>query len=128
MNTFLPACPSFNITYPPMRTVTLLCPGDIITYTCAFSTSTLIVATQWSGSGFTCPANNPPNIIQLTQPTGAGTSLNTVPGSCGNLSAVMIDQHQWNMLHLCPHHTYSSIFQWNHSHVQRWHYWYCHWQ
>ena len=32
--------------------------------------------------------------------------------------------HQWNMLHLCPHHTYSLIIQWNHSHVQRWLYWY----
>eukprot|EP00731_Ephydatia_muelleri_P009804 Em0005g390a len=68
---------------------TLLCPGDIITYTCAFSTTILTVATQWSGSGFTCPANNPSNTIQLTQPTGAGVSLNTVPVSCGNLSAVM---------------------------------------
>eukprot|EP00731_Ephydatia_muelleri_P033180 Em0025g136a len=82
------ACPSFNITYPPMRT--LLCPGDNITYTCAFSTTTFTAVTWWSGSGFTCPANNPANTIQLTQPTGAGASLNTVPVSCGNLSAVMI--------------------------------------
>ncbi|KAL5494305.1 hypothetical protein EMCRGX_G015607 [Ephydatia muelleri] len=68
---------------------TLLCPGDNITYACAFSTSTLTAVTWWSGSGFTCPANNPPNIIQLTQSTGEGASLNTVPASCGNLSAVM---------------------------------------
>ncbi|KAL5494315.1 hypothetical protein EMCRGX_G015618 [Ephydatia muelleri] len=79
------ACPSFNINYPPMRT--LLCPGDNITYTCTFSTSTLTAVTWWSGSGFTCPANSPSNTTQLTQPTGA--SLNTVPVSCGNLSAVM---------------------------------------
>ena len=40
------------------------------------------------------------------------------------------DQHQWNMLHLCSHHTYSSIIQWNHSHMQRWLIWYsrAHWQ
>ncbi|KAL5500738.1 hypothetical protein EMCRGX_G012336 [Ephydatia muelleri] len=50
-------CPSFNINYPPLRT--LLCPGDIITYTCALSSGQQI------------------------------RSLNTVPGSCGNLSAVM---------------------------------------
>ncbi|KAL5494359.1 hypothetical protein EMCRGX_G015676 [Ephydatia muelleri] len=81
------ACPSFNINYPPMRT--LLCPGDIITYTCAISTTTFTAVTWWSGSGFTCPANSPSNTIQLTQPTGAGASLNTVPVSCGNLSAVM---------------------------------------
>ena len=82
------ASQSFNITYPPMRT--LLCPGDNITYTCAFSTSTITITavTWWSGSGFTCPTNNPSNTIQLTQPTGAGASLITVPGSCGNLSAV----------------------------------------
>ena len=69
---------------------TLLCPGDNITYTCAFNTTTFTAVTWWSGSGFTCPANNPANTIQLTQPTGAGASLNTVPVSCGNLSAVMI--------------------------------------
>ena len=74
------ACPSFNINYPPMRT--LLCPGDIITYTCAFSS--LIVITQWTGSGFQC--SNPgaaANTIQLSQ-SSSGVSV-----SCGNLSAVM---------------------------------------
>ena len=84
------ACPSFNINYPPMRT--LLCPGDIITYTCAFSSSSPTIPTiytQWTGSGFQCPAtaSSAANILTLSQQTGA--SLNTVPGSCGNLSAVM---------------------------------------
>eukprot|EP00731_Ephydatia_muelleri_P009744 Em0005g330a len=43
---------------------------------------------SWTGSGFQC--SNPSvaaNTIQLTQSSSA--SLNTVPGSCGNLSAVM---------------------------------------
>ena len=70
---------------------TLLCPGDNITYTCAFSTSTLTAVAWWSGSGFTCPANSPSNTITLQQPTGAGASLNTVPASCGNLFGVMIN-------------------------------------
>ncbi|KAL5500706.1 hypothetical protein EMCRGX_G012301 [Ephydatia muelleri] len=81
-------CPSFNINYPPMRT--LLCPGDIITYTCAFSSGFNTIITWWTGSpGFQCPSvgGSPANIIQLTQ--SAGAPLNTVPGSCGNLSAVM---------------------------------------
>ncbi|KAL5494343.1 hypothetical protein EMCRGX_G015656 [Ephydatia muelleri] len=80
------ACPSFNINYPPMRT--LLCPGDIITYTCTFNSSSPIVIPQWTGSGFQC--SNPgaaANIIQLTQSSSG--SLSTVPVSCGNLSAVM---------------------------------------
>ena len=84
------ACPSFNINYPPMRT--LLCPGDIITYTCTFNSSSPTVSTiytQWTGSGFHCPAtaSSAANILTLSQQTGA--SLNAVPGSCGNLSAVM---------------------------------------
>eukprot|EP00731_Ephydatia_muelleri_P009795 Em0005g381a len=61
---------------------TLLCPGDIITYTCAFSS--LIVITQWTGSGF--QGSNPgaaANTIQLSQ-SSSGVSV-----SCGNLSAVM---------------------------------------
>ena len=81
------ACPSFNINYPPMRT--LLCPGDIITYTCTLSSSSPTIYTQWTGSGFHCPAtaSSPANILTLSQQTGA--SLITVPSSCGNLSAVM---------------------------------------
>ena len=80
------ACPSFNINYPPMRT--LLCPGDIITYTCTFSSNLVTVNTQWTGSGFHCSTpGSPANTIVLTQTKD--TSLNTVPGSCGNLSAVM---------------------------------------
>ena len=81
------ACPSFNINYPPKRT--LLCPGDIITYTCAFSSSSPTIYTQWTGSGFQCPAtaSSPANTLTFSQQTGA--SLNAVPGSCGNLSAVM---------------------------------------
>ena len=80
------ACPSFNIIYPPMRT--LLCPGDVITYTCAFSSSLPIVIPLWTGSGFQCSIPGAAaNTIQLTQ--SAGVSLNTVPVSCGNLSAVM---------------------------------------
>ena len=84
------ACPSFNINYPPMRT--LLCPGDNITYTCTFNSSSPNVSTihtQWTGSGFQCPAiaSSPANTLTLSQQIGA--SLNAVPGSCGNLSAVM---------------------------------------
>ncbi|KAL5500679.1 hypothetical protein EMCRGX_G012274 [Ephydatia muelleri] len=80
-------CPSFNINYPPMRT--LLCPGDIITYTCVISSGFGIITTQWTGSpGFQCSTPGAPNnTIQLSQ--AAGSSLNTVPGLCGNLSAVM---------------------------------------
>ena len=69
---------------------TLLCPGDNITYTCALSSGFNTITTQWTGSpGFQCPSvgGAPANTIQLTQ--SAGSSLNTVPGSCGNLSAVM---------------------------------------
>ncbi|KAL5494350.1 hypothetical protein EMCRGX_G015664 [Ephydatia muelleri] len=68
---------------------TLLCPGDIITYTCAFNSSFNSITTWWTGSGFQCPsyAGSPANTITLSQP--AGGPLNTVPGSCGNLSAVM---------------------------------------
>ena len=69
---------------------TYLCPGDTITYTCAFtvSGSPLAVNTQWSGSGFNCtPAGFTANAITLTQ--SPGSSPNTVPVSCGNLSAVM---------------------------------------
>ena len=80
------ACPSFNMNNPPMRT--LLCRGDIITYTCAFNSSSPIVITQWTGSDFRC--SNPSvaaNTIQLTQSSSG--SLNTVPVSCGSLSAVM---------------------------------------
>ena len=84
------ACPSYNINYPPMRT--LLCPGDVITYTCTISSGSPTIPTiytQWTGSGFQCPAtaSSVANILTLSQQTGA--SLNTVPGSCGNLSAVM---------------------------------------
>ena len=83
------ACPSFNISYPPMRT--LLCPGDTITYTCTFVStagSGAIVSTQWSGSGFLCPSASPlANTIILTQQSGS--SLSTAVVSCGNLSAVM---------------------------------------
>eukprot|EP00731_Ephydatia_muelleri_P011279 Em0006g173a len=66
---------------------TLLCPGDIITYTCALSSGFGIISTLWTGSpGFQCPSfGGAP--AALTQPAGA--SLNTVPGSCGTLSAVM---------------------------------------
>ena len=79
------ACPSFNITYSPMRT--LLCPGDIITYTCALSSGVAAI-TQWTGSGFQCSnAGAPANTIALTQ--SAGAALNAVPVSCGNLTAVM---------------------------------------
>ena len=81
------ACPSFDIIYPSTRTV--LCPGDIITYTCAFSSSFNTITTWWTGSGFQCPslAMSPINTIALSQPAGA--SLNAVPVSCGDLSAVM---------------------------------------
>ena len=82
------ACPSFNITYHPMRT--LLCPGDIITYTCTLnSNSPTTIYTLWTGSGFQCQATaySPANTLTLSQQTGA--PLNAVPGSCGNLSAVM---------------------------------------
>ena len=81
-------CPSFNINYPPKKT--LLCPGGIITYTCTFSSSSRTIYTQWTGSGFQCPAtaSSPANTLTLSQQT-AGASLNAVPGSCGNLSAVM---------------------------------------
>ena len=71
---------------------TLLCLGDIITHTCAFSSGFGIIITQWTGSpGFQCPSigGAPANTIALTRPTDAGSTLNTVPGSCGNLSAVM---------------------------------------
>ena len=66
---------------------TRLCPGDIITYTCALSSASFTVVTFWAGSGFTCPTNNPSNTITLIQV--GNISLNTVPVSCGNLSAVM---------------------------------------
>ena len=69
---------------------TLLCPGDIVTYTCTFSSSFNSIITWWTGSpGFQCPSvgGTPNNTIALTQ--SAGASLNTIPGSCGNLSAVM---------------------------------------
>ena len=80
------ASQSFNINYPPMRT--LLCPGDIITYTCTFGSSSSSVATRWTGSGFQCSTPGvAPNTIGLSQDQGA--PLNTVPGTCGNLSAVM---------------------------------------
>ena len=84
------ASPSFNINYPPTRT--LLCPGDIITYKCTFSSSSPTIPTiytQWTGSGFQClaTASSAANILTLSQQTGA--SLNAVPGLCGNLSAVM---------------------------------------
>ena len=73
---------SFKITY--------LCPGDIVTYTCTFnSNSPTTIYTLWTGSGFQCQAtaNSPANTLTLSQQTGA--PLNTVPGSCGILSAVM---------------------------------------
>ena len=80
------ACPSFNINYPPMRT--LLCPGDNIAYTCAITSAFITVTTQWSGSGFQCtPSGLSNNTITLTQ--GAGQPLNPTVVSCGNLSAVM---------------------------------------
>ena len=78
------ACPFFNITYPPMRT--LLCPGDNITYTCTLSSNSAVLTTLWTGSGFQC-SRTPVNSIALPQSSSA--SLNTVPVSCGNLSAVM---------------------------------------
>ena len=82
----LAACPSFNTTYTPMRT--LLCPGDIITYTCTLRSILGTVITQWTGSGFQCSTpGSPTNFIVLSQVKDA--SLNTVPVSCGNLSAVM---------------------------------------
>ena len=73
------ACPSFNINYPPMRT--LLCPGDIITYTCAFSSSPIITIALWTGSGFQCTGSPVNSTIILTQLA--------VPVSCGSLSAVI---------------------------------------
>ena len=73
------ACPSFNINYPPMRT--LLCPGDIITYTCAFSSSSIITIALWTGSGFQCTGSPVNSTIILTQLA--------VPVSCGSLSAVI---------------------------------------
>ena len=77
-------CPSFNINYPPMRT--LLCPGDNVTYTCAFATSNVgFIATQWSGSGFQCPSAT--NKITLSQVSTGPLSPQIL--SCGNLSAVM---------------------------------------
>ena len=81
------ACPSFNISYPLMRK--FLCPGDIITYTCTISSSYPTIYTQWTGSGFHCPAtaSSPENMLTLSQQTGA--SLNAVSGLCGNLFAVM---------------------------------------
>eukprot|EP00731_Ephydatia_muelleri_P033173 Em0025g129a len=66
---------------------TLLCPGDNITYTCTLSSGSAAI-TQWTGSGFQC--SNPgaaANTIQITQSSSG--SLNTLPVSCGNLSAVM---------------------------------------
>ena len=70
---------------------TLLCPGDTITYTCAFVStagSGAVVSTQWTGSGFLCPSASPvANTIILTQQSGS--SLSTAVVSCGNLSAVM---------------------------------------
>ena len=109
------ACPSLNINYPPMRTS--LCPGDTITtYTCGLSSKFLTVTTLWSGSGFQCtPIGLTANAITLTQ---SHPIQQWYPLCCD-------DQCQWDMLHLCPHHTYSAIFQWTHSHMQR-HYWcYC---
>ena len=80
------ACPSFNTNYTPMRT--LLCPGDIITYTCTLHSNLVTVITQWTGSGFQCSTpGSPPNTIVLSQVKDA--SLNTVPVTCGNLYAVM---------------------------------------
>ena len=80
------ACPSFNITFTPMRT--LLCPGDNITYTCAFMRFQVPLLSSHSGqncASMQCSnLGAPANTIQLTQ-TSSG-SLNT---SCGNLSAVM---------------------------------------
>ena len=79
-------CPSFNINYPPMRT--LLCSGDNITYTCALSSSCNSIIPQWTGSDFQCSTpGSPVNTIALSQSSSA--SLNTAPGSCGSLSAVM---------------------------------------
>ena len=66
----------------------LLCPGDNITYTCAFSSNSAVITVLWTGSGFQCSTpGSPANTIALTQ-TASG-SLNAVPVSCGNLSAVM---------------------------------------
>ena len=67
----------------------LLCPGDIITYTCALCTGWMTANTWWTGSDVNCSANagSPRNTISLSQSSSA--SLNTVPVSCGNLSAVM---------------------------------------
>ena len=89
------SCPSFNINYPPMRT--LLCPGDIITYTCTFRSSYNTFTTWWTGSGFQCSTlGSLENTIVLSQWNNASlyaqwknASLYAVPRSCGNLSAVM---------------------------------------
>ncbi|KAL5500695.1 hypothetical protein EMCRGX_G012290 [Ephydatia muelleri] len=68
---------------------TLLCPGDIITYTCTISSGFDSIIIRWTGSsGFQCSTPGAPaNTIQLTQ--AANSSLNTLPGSCGSLFAVM---------------------------------------
>ena len=70
---------------------TLLCPGDIITYTCAFNSYFKTITTWWTGSGFQCAAfaGSPANTIALSQPARVYGSLNIVPVPCGNLSAVM---------------------------------------
>eukprot|EP00731_Ephydatia_muelleri_P033167 Em0025g123a len=65
---------------------TLLCPEDNITYTCTLSSNSAVLTTLWTGSGFQC-SRTPVNSIALPQSSSA--SLNTVPVSCGNLSAVM---------------------------------------
>eukprot|EP00731_Ephydatia_muelleri_P010975 Em0005g1561a len=66
---------------------TLLCPGDIITYTCALSSSSIITIALWTGSGFQCTGSPVNSTIILTQL--ALSPLNTVPVSCGSLSAVI---------------------------------------
>ena len=78
-------CPPLFL--PPIPT--LLCSGDNITYTCALNSTLDSVNTLWSGSGVLCPSSggSPANTISLTQ--AKNSSLNTVPESCGNLSAVM---------------------------------------
>ena len=81
-------CPStLGPPIPPIQP--LLCSGDNIIYTCALNSTLDSVNTLWSGSGVLCPSSgdSPANTISLIQ--AKNSPLNTVPESCGNLSAVM---------------------------------------
>lgn len=67
---------------------TLLCPGDVIIYTCAQSSSALAVITWWTVSGFQCSnPGSPVNTIQLMQL--ANSPLLNTSVSCGTIFAVM---------------------------------------